>query len=51
MEEREEKDIRCECGKLLAKVRDDGKIMAWCKYCKKEVELDVEPLIEPQKTQ
>ena len=43
MEEREEKNIRCACGKLLARVREDGKIMVWCKYCKKEVELEVEP--------
>ena len=43
LEEIEEKDIRCECGKLLAKVRSDGKIMVWCKQCKKEVELEVEP--------
>lgn len=43
MEETEEKAIRCTCGKLLAKARADGKIMVWCKYCKKEVELEVEP--------
>lgn len=49
MEEKEEKDIRCACGKLLAKVRSDGKIMVWCKECKKEVELEVEPY-EPRTT-
>lgn len=43
MERREEKAIRCACGKLLAKARADGKIMVWCKHCKKEVELEVEP--------
>ena len=42
MEEKEEKDIRCACGKLLAKVRDDGKIIVWCKRCKKEVLLEFE---------
>lgn len=34
--------IRCACGKLLARVRDDGKIMVWCKHCKKEVLLEIE---------
>ena len=51
MVERKKKEIRCSCGKLLARAHDDGKIMVWCKYCKKEVELDVAPLIEPKKTQ
>ena len=37
------KDIKCECGKLLAKLHDDGKIYVWCKGCKKEVELEGEP--------
>lgn len=37
------KDIKCKCGKLLAKLRDDGKIYVWCKGCKKEVKLEVEP--------
>lgn len=47
MEEKEEKDIRCECGKLLAKVRSDGKIMVWCKQCKKEVEMVAKSITEP----
>ena len=37
------KDIKCKCGKLLAKLHDDGKIYVWCKGCKKEVKLEVEP--------
>lgn len=36
-------EIRCNCGKLLAKIGLDGKIKVWCKACRKEVELDVEP--------
>lgn len=36
----QEKPIKCDCGKLLAKERD-GKIFVWCKQCKKEVELKV----------
>ena len=51
MEEKEEKDIRCECGKLLAKVRSDGKIMVWCKHCKKEVELVEKSIAEPPETE
>ena len=51
LEEKEEKDIRCACGKLLAKVRSDGKIMVWCKQCKKEVELEVEKLPEPPESE
>lgn len=37
------KEIHCHCGKLLAKKREDGKIVVWCKSCHKEVELEVEP--------
>lgn len=37
------KDIKCKCGKLLAKLHDDGEIYVWCKGCKKEVKLEVEP--------
>lgn len=41
-----EKEIRCkhcEAHKLLAKIHKDGKIYVWCKECRKEVELEVEP--------
>lgn len=41
-----EKEIRCKhCSahKLLAKIRENGKIYVWCKECRKEVELEVEP--------
>lgn len=37
------KDIRCNCGKLLARVGKNGTIYVWCKSCKKEVKLEVEP--------
>lgn len=37
-----EKEIKCDCGKLLAKQHADGKIYIWCKKCRKEVELEVE---------
>ena len=40
-----EKEIRCKhCSahKLLAKIRENGKILVWCKECKKEVELEVD---------
>lgn len=35
-------DIKCPCcdKKTIAK-NDDGKIMVWCKECKKEVELKI----------
>lgn len=36
-------EIKCTCGKLLAKRHEDGKIYVWCKECKEEVELGVEP--------
>lgn len=41
-----EKEIRCKhCSahKLLAKIRENGKIYVWCKECHKEVALEVEP--------
>ena len=44
------KEIHCHCGKLLAKQREDGKIVVWCKSCHKEVELEVEPY-EPNQTE
>lgn len=40
------KEIRCkhcEAHKLLAKIHENGKIYVWCKECRKEVELEVEP--------
>lgn len=37
------KDIKCKCGKLIARQKDDGKIYVWCKECRKEVKLEVEP--------
>ena len=37
-----QKEIHCECGKLLAKIHDDGTIWVWCKTCKKEVPLAIE---------
>ena len=45
-----EKEIVCGCchKKLLAKQRKDGKIYVWCKECRKEVELEVEPY-EPER--
>lgn len=39
----EEKEIHCSCGKLLAKRHSDGKIYVWCKECRKEVELEIDP--------
>ena len=42
-------EIKCKCGKLLAKRHEDGKIYIWCKECKKEVELEVEPY-EPKES-
>lgn len=44
-----QKEIHCHCGKLLAKQREDGKIVVWCKSCRKEVVLEVEPY-EPNQT-
>ena len=38
-----EKEIRCKCGKMVAKIHENGKIYVWCKECRKEVELEVEP--------
>lgn len=36
-----ETDIKCSCGKLIAKERG-GKIYLWCKSCRREVELEFE---------
>lgn len=41
-------EIKCKCGKLLARRTESGKILVWCKSCHKEVELEVEPY-EPDK--
>lgn len=46
-----EKEIHCKCGKLLAKIREDGKIVVWCKSCRKEVVLEVEPNEPARRTQ
>lgn len=45
-----EKEIICGCckHKVLAKRHSDGKIYVWCKECRKEVELEVEPY-EPER--
>lgn len=45
-----EEEIHCHCGKLLARQTKSGKILVWCKSCRKEVELGVEPY-EPDKVQ
>lgn len=36
------KEIHCECGKLIAKQREDGTIVLWCKSCRKEVPLEID---------
>lgn len=36
------KEIHCNCGKLLAKIDNDGIIYVWCKSCKKEVPIKLE---------
>ena len=38
-----DKEIRCECGKLIARISEDGTIKVWCKSCKKEVPVKIEP--------
>lgn len=40
--EMQEKQIKCSCGKMLAKITPDGKIKLWCKKCKKEIEIEME---------
>lgn len=42
-----EKQIKCNCGKLLAKIDENGQIKVFCKKCKKEVALEIE--IKPKK--
>ena len=39
-------DIKCDCGKLLARHEKD-KIILYCKRCKKEVEIEINKL-EPK---
>ena len=39
-------DLKCECGKLLARY-ESGKIILYCKRCKKEVEIEIKD-IEPK---
>lgn len=39
-------DIKCVCGKLLARY-EDGKIILYCKRCKKEIEIELNKL-EPK---
>lgn len=41
-----DKSIKCDCGKLIAKVRN-GKLYVWCKNCKREVEIKIEYPKEP----
>lgn len=38
-----DKEIHCSCGKLLLKITPSGTIKVWCKKCRKEIELEVEP--------
>lgn len=42
-----EKEIKCDCGKLLAKQHADGRIYVWCKKCRKEIELKIKKKSEP----
>lgn len=39
----QDKEIHCSCGKLLCRITKRGTIKVWCKKCRKEVELEVEP--------
>lgn len=36
-----EKQIKCNCGKLLAKIDENRQIKVFCKKCKKEVPLEI----------
>lgn len=33
------KKLRCDCGRWVARVDENGDIFVWCKNCKKEVKL------------
>lgn len=39
-------EIKCECGKLLARY-EKGKIILYCKRCKEEVQINIKDL-EPK---
>lgn len=34
--------VKCTCGKMVARLRD-GKVYVYCKTCKREVPLEIEP--------
>ena len=34
--------VKCTCGKMVARIRN-GKVYVFCKTCKREVPLDIEP--------
>lgn len=34
--------VKCTCGKMVARIRN-GKVYVYCKTCKREVPLDIEP--------
>ena len=36
------KPINCTCGKMVARLRN-GKIYVYCKTCKREIPLEIEP--------
>lgn len=38
----QETQIKCSCGKMLAKITSDGRIKLWCKKCKQEIEFKIE---------
>lgn len=44
------KKLRCDCGKWVARLGDDGEIYVWCKNCKKEVKLPKFISTETQKS-
>ena len=34
--------VQCACGKMVARIRN-GKVYVYCKTCKREVPLEIEP--------
>lgn len=34
--------VKCTCGKMIARLRN-GKVYVYCKTCKREVQLEIEP--------
>lgn len=37
--------IKCDCGKMIARISEDGKmIFLWCKSCKKEIPIQLKEL-------